>query len=375
LITVAEQPAVVEVTVEVVDSDVHPTPRGAALADYAPAQYRAQLTPQGREAPALHNYYDVPDYSHASAMRLDSFPPGGGFPGSDPQFALHQLLREANVDIAILEPLGGEDPNPELEHVRKCATNDWLADVWLSADHGRWRGAVSVSNKSPALAAREIERWAEHPMFVQVLMSPQVRVNFGDPWLDPIYEAATRHGLPVSTHLMSLGPYEATPLMPVGNEGHWLDFLSPWPLLFTTHLMSLVFDGAFERHPELRVVFVEGAFTWALPAMWRMDKIWAARRGDLPLVKRRPSEYVREHVRFTTQPLEEPEIAADYRRYLEWMDASELVLFSSDYPHWSYNDPGWAAKQFPKATRDRVMWGNATELYGLPRTVPPLPDA
>jgi predicted TIM-barrel fold metal-dependent hydrolase len=322
----------------------------------------------------MHNYYDVPDFEHANAMRLDSFPPGGGFPGSDPDFATHQLLREAKVDIAILEPLNSEDPDPEVDHARRTATNDWLSDVWLTAPHGRWRGSISVSNASPQLAAREIDKWADHPLFVQALMTPQTPVGFGDPRFDPIYEAASRHGLPVCTHLMGLGPYEKTPIMPVGNEGHWLDFLSPWPLLFTTHLMSLVFDGAFERHPNLRVVFVEGAFTWVLPVLWRMDKMWEDRKSDVPWVKRRPSEYVREHVRFTTQPMEEPENSAEYRRFLEQMDAGSIMLFSSDYPHWSYDDPAWAARQFPKSVRDNIMWRNATDLYGLPRTVKALPE-
>ena len=48
-------------------------------------------------------------------------------------------------------------------------------------------------------------------------------------------------------------------------------------------------------------------------------------------------------------------------------------MFSTDYPHWSYDSPSWAIKRFPKDQRDRIMWGNATALYGLPRTVKALP--
>ena len=49
--------------------------------------------------------------------------------------------------------------------------------------------------------------------------------------------------------------------------------------------MSLVFDCAFDRHPDLRVVFVEGGFTWAMPVMSRMDRIWEHRKADLPHVR------------------------------------------------------------------------------------------
>ena len=177
-----------------------------------------------------------------------------------------------------------------------------------------------MSSLDPRAGAREIERWAGHPDMVEVLLCPQTQVSFGDPAFDPIYEAASRHGLPVATHLMGLGPFERTPITPVGNQSHWHDFMAAWPLLFASHVMSLVFDGAFERFPDLRIVFTEGAFTWVLPLMWRMDSYWEARRSDVPWVRRPPSQYVTEHIRFTSEPLEDPEDSAAYRRYLEWMD-------------------------------------------------------
>jgi predicted TIM-barrel fold metal-dependent hydrolase len=69
--------------------------------------------------------------------------------------------------------------------------------------------------------------------------------------------------------------------------------------------------------------------------MWRMDAVWEARRADLPSVKRRPSEYIKDHLRLSTQPLEDPEDIGQYQQYLRWMESDELLMFSSDYPHWS----------------------------------------
>ena len=264
---------------------------------------------------------------------------------------------------------------PQAEHVLKATHNDWLADVWLGDNnwHGRWRGAISVTAQDPAPAAREIERWAGHPYMAEVLMTPQTRgIPFGSPHFDPLYEAAARNGLPVATHLMGQTPFELIPIYPVGNPAHWHDFFASWPLLYVSHLMSLVFDGAFDRHPELRVVFVEGGFTWAMPVMSRMDRIWEQRKADLPHVRRRPSDYVREHVRFTTQPLEDVNVAM-YREYIEMMDLGDNIMFSTDYPHWSYDAPDWAIRRFPADQRERIMRGNATALYGLPSTVKALP--
>jgi predicted TIM-barrel fold metal-dependent hydrolase len=81
---------------------------------------------------------------------------------------------------------------------------------------------------------------------------------------------------------------------------------------------------------------------------------------------------VREHVRFTTQPLEEVEVGT-YLEYLDMMDMGDNIMFSTDYPHWSYDSPTWAINRFPSDQRERIMKGNATELYGLPDVVGALP--
>jgi uncharacterized protein len=364
--------------VRVVDCDVHPMMHHTLeIADYATGRWKDHFSPKGNQRRNLtNNYYDSPDFEHAKGMRTDSVPPDGGFPGTDPAFAYQQLLIGAGVDFAILQPAAACDQllNPDEEHAMKEAQNNWLADVWLDQNNGheRWKGSIYVTHREPEAAAREIERWAEHPHMVQVLMTPQTRgVSFGDPKLDPIYEAASRHGLPVATHLSGISPFELTPLFPVGNPSHWADFLSAWSLLFAAHLESLVFDGALDRFPDLNVVFVEGAFAWALPLMWRMDALWEHRAADLPEVRKRPSDYVRDQIWLTTQPLEDVETST-FKRYLEWMDASDVLLFSTDYPHWTYDDPAWSRKRFPEPMRNQIMYENALRLFDLPSTMVPL---
>jgi len=378
--TVTEQPVLhtdtaSDIEVRIVDTDVHPIPVSVdVLKSYAPKEWVDRIWASGNAVAPVPHFYDTPDSFKTMSMRVDAHPDRGGLPGSDPDYAARQLLVDAGVGIATLEPMC-DAQLPGHEHVLKSTYNDWLADVWLDQNNGheRWRGSISVSAQSPHEAASEIRRWAGHPYYAQVLMTPQTRgIPFGSPHFDPIYEAASQNGLPVATHLMGQTPFELIPIYPVGNPAHWHDFFASWPLLYVSHLMSLVFDGAFDRHPDLRIVFVEGGFTWAMPVMWRMDRIWEARKADLPHVRRRPSDYVREHVRFTTQPIEEVD-AGTLRKYIEMMNLGDNLMFSTDYPHWSYDSPSWAIKRFPKDQRDRIMWGNATALYGLPRTVKALP--
>ena len=52
---------------------------------------------------------------------------------------------------------------------------------------------------------------------------------------------------------------------------------------------------------------VEGGLVPFVGFLWRLDTNWKACRSEIPWCKRRPSEYVWEHVRFATQPLESPD--------------------------------------------------------------------
>ncbi|TQS46998.1 amidohydrolase family protein [Cryptosporangium phraense] len=361
-------PSTAQVPVRVVDSDVHPVPRAGAIAEYIPDEWR-KFALSHRVGDTIN--YDAPDYAHAYAMRVDTFPADGGFPGSDPDTMFKQLIIEAGSDIAILEPASKFTRIPEATSAMATATNEWLANHWLDSRnnwHQRWRGSICVAIEDPSGAAREIEKWVGHPYMAQVLIKAEPRPSWGDPKYDPVWEAATRHDITVSCHL-SRGNYETMPMPPVGFPSYNHDFMVTYSLLAANQVMSLIFDGVFDRFPSLRIVLVEHAFTWILPLMWRMDAIYAARRSFTGL-KRKPSEYVKEHIKFTTQPLDYPEDKTELTRALEWMEAEKILLFSSDYPHWTFDDPKWLLKHLPEHAREAVMFKNGLSTYKLPSTVP-----
>jgi hypothetical protein len=54
------------------------------------------------------------------------------------------------------------------------------------------------------------------------------------------------------------------------------------------------------------------------------------------------------------------------------MRVDTFLLFSSDYPHWTFDDPRWLIKHLPEAARERVMFRNGIQTYQLPETVPAL---
>lgn len=84
----------------------------------------------------------------------------------------------------------------------------------------------------------------------------------------------------------------------------------------------------------------------------------------MPWVKRMPSEYIREQVRFTTQPMEYPEDPEDLYRMFEMIGSDDFLLFSTDYPHWDFDSPSHVfPKSFPKELRKRILADNARDFY------------
>jgi predicted TIM-barrel fold metal-dependent hydrolase len=134
---------------------------------------------------------------------------------------------------------------------------------------------------------------------------------------------------------------------------------------FQAQVVSMVVEGLFERFPALRVVLVEGGFGWLPSLMWRMDKHWARLRGEVPHLTRPPSEYVREHLWVTTQPIEEPPDRAscwDLRR--DGRGRPRDVL--DRLPALDFDDPDRAIRvRLDPDARARILGGNAMALYGL----------
>ena len=106
---------------------------------------------------------------------------------------------------------------------------------------------------------------------------------------------------------------------------------------------------------------------WLVHTLWRLDKNFKALRSTTPWLKKRPSEYILEHVRLTTQPLEEPENPEHLAQVFAMLQAERTLCFASDFPHWDFDDP---ERAFPKtigpALLKRIFYDNAAELYGLP---------
>jgi uncharacterized protein len=355
------------VPVRVVDSDIHVNPRSATeLADSLPpawASYRDLLYGGGLLGASV--IFAPPN----DGRRLDAFGPDGGPAGSDPALTGRQLFDEAGVDLAVIIPLTDKSAaNPEHEAAMAAANNAWLAATWLGAynGHERYKGTLRVSS-DPELAVQEIRTWAGHPHVVQVMLNPYLGVPLGRRQFWPVYEAAVEAGLAVCTHVTLQRPGPAL-LTSSGAPRTFLENHAQFALLYAAHLVSLLEEGVFERFPELRFTFVEGGYSWCLPLLWRLDRLWESLRGEVPALRRRPSDYVREHVSFTRQPYEEPRDPAWMARVIDWLGPRTLE-FATDYPHWDGDySTAMGFRGVPPEVRAQVLGGNAVEKLRLPTT-------
>jgi predicted TIM-barrel fold metal-dependent hydrolase len=351
-----------------IDCDVHPAPRTPSeLLEYLPERY------QGKTGRTLKNWFRMNRGTGvftgfgalATGMRRDALPEAGPG-GSDPALMEEQLLVQAGVTYAILIPLTITGmANPEHEAAMCAATNAWLAHKWLGEynAHGRYRGSIMVCPDLPETAIEEIERWSKHGGFVQVMIPPMARGSYGLPQYFPVFEAAARHGLPVGIHI-NRTPGMAL-LSPVGFVSYYFEFHPQYTMYYYPHVASLVMAGIFAKIPELRFVLVEGGVSWLTPFMWRLDHYWQEFGSEVPWLDKPPSEYVRKHVLVTTQPLERPSEPRRLNEYLGWMGSKQMVMFSTDYPHWDYDHPEPTLRRLPSEVRELFAYENAAGLYGF----------
>jgi predicted TIM-barrel fold metal-dependent hydrolase len=128
----------------------------------------------------------------------------------------------------------------------------------------------------------------------------------------------------------------------------------------------LIVEGVFEQFPALRIVLAAAGVTWLPSLMWRMDKEWKGLRREIPWVKQLPSDYMRQHIRLTTQPLDTPPTEEQGRQIFEQLEAEMLLIYGSDYPYCPATSPQTLLPVFLSAlARRRILAENARDFYRL----------
>ena len=181
----------------------------------------------------------------------------------------------------------------------------------------------------------------------------------------PIYEACAEAEIHIASH--AFGAY-GNPITGAGHASYYIEDHTGMSQAFQAQVLSLVAEGVFETFPTLRVALVEGGFAWLPALMWRFDKNYRGLRDEVPWLKKLPSEYIREHFRATSQPMEEPSDLRHLMQIIEMIGRDDFLMFATDYPHWDFDAPDRALPPIvPAKMRAGIMSGNAQAFYDFDR--------
>jgi uncharacterized protein len=340
-----------------IDCDVHPTlPNLRSLASHLDEFWRNSIQERGIDSLESISY---PPNAPISAR--PDWRDGNGRIEGGVENLTSQVLDRWGAGHAILNCLSGVQMvfNEDMAAALAKAVNRWIATDWLDRDP-RLRASITVPLQNVDYAVDEIERCAADPRFVQILVLAMGEAPLGRRSFWPIYAAAERHGLPIGIHAGSAYRHPVTSL---GWPSHFVEDYTSQSQGFQSQVASLICEGVFAKFPGLKVVLIESGVTWVPGFLWRFSKFWRGLRSEIPWVDRTPSEIFRDHIRLTVQPFDAPDSSDTVARLIEHLGSDDLLLYSSDYPHWQFDGDDTLPPGLPVALRRKITVDNPRAIY------------
>lgn len=290
--------------------------------------------------------------------RYEDVPPSGW----DPQARIADMRRDG-IDAEVLYPtiamrfFAIEDAG--FGNACIAAYNDWAAE-FCRADPGRFKGIGMVNLDDVDNAVGELQRCKDLGLVgVMIAVFPDGTEPYHSDTYLPFWSAAAEAGVPISLHTAS----ERRVRHDQGPTERFLHYT-----LVQRTFIGMIYQGIFDRLPDLQVVSVENDAGWAANIIERMDYVDVkARFRNLHhdhLNEEAPSTYWKRNISYTFMR----DRAAIVCRHLIGLDR---IMWSSDFPH---GDSTWPdsqqviAEQFegvPEDERRAILHDNAARMYGF----------
>lgn len=244
------------------------------------------------------------------------------------------------------------------------AYNDWLAN-FCKADPVRLKGVALIPLHDISFAIEESRRAVQQLGFVGVSLYPEPvggRMLY-DLDVEPLWDALEELHTAVGIH----GSSNSTSDVEVSRR--YLQHPAPrvvshaitFPFQTMGVMAGMLLSGVLERHPGLRVAFLEANCGWLSWFLYRLDE-QSEKYADAELAHA-PSEYFLRQC-FISMDSDEA-VAEDVIR--RWGD--DFVIISTDYPHADSPFPHamdqFLELGFPAETKRKILWDNCARLYGL----------
>jgi uncharacterized protein len=282
--------------------------------------------------------------------------------GSTP-FGQLAAMDHTGIDIGCFVPtwasylLAVDESAPELvAHVARVY-NDWLSSYCRAAP-SRLIPAGVISRHEPGAALTELDRVAElgFPAIV-TRPNPIAGRTLGHPDWEPLWQACAERGIALILHE---GTHART--QTVGADRFHTRFAQhacSHPIEHMLAFASLLEAGVFERHPTLRVGFLEAGAGWVPFWLHRLDYEFEQLRGEVRgHVNHRPSEYFKRQC-WVSVEADEP-----IAQLLQNPGVDRLV-FGTDYPHvdHGFDGMGEMLAALDVGARKSILSDNPLRLY------------
>ena len=341
-----------------IDCDIHPAVGGTrtTLLPYLDDHWKEQVVSRAIDGLDLASY---PPNMPLSAR--PDWRPAAGKPGSDLAMVQRGAFDQLGASHAICNVLYGAQAvyDPYMAAAFCKAINDWIEKEWLARDC-RLRASIAIPLQAPDLAIEEIERRAGDNRFVSVLVLAQGENLLGRRHYWPVWQAAEKHRLPIAIHAGSQYRYAPSS---VGWPSYRYEYYLAEAQAFQAQVLSLIYEGVFVKFPDLKVVLMESGVTWLPGFLWRFSKYWRGLRTEVPWVDRPPEEIVREHFRLTLQPFDAPANPDLVERAVAHLRSEDMLLYSSDFPHWQFDGDDPVPAGIPDALRRKILVENPIATY------------
>jgi predicted TIM-barrel fold metal-dependent hydrolase len=270
-----------------------------------------------------------------------------------------------SVDYSCLFPTGmlnvGLHPQKEMEVDLCWAYNRWLTEKILPESKGRFYSMLCLPFSDPDETLRHVETFGDRPGVGGFMVTTVRNLQVNDNAYMRAYRAMEERGLVLSFHS---GPNWSEPVFKACNR-----FLSVHALGFTfyniLHCTNWVINGMCERFPKLPVIWIESGLAWVPFLMQRLDHEYMMRPSEAPVLKKKPSEYMRE-MYYSSQPMEIQDREA-LECTFRMINAETQLLYSSDYPHWDFDLPStiYDLPFLSEKAKHNILGGTAARLFKL----------
>jgi len=292
-------------------------------------------------------------------------------PGQQRDRALTRRWMDAiGIDQLCLFPtpmLGlGLTPRPEVEVAMARAYNRWLCERVL-AEEPRIKSSLYLPINDPEATYKMVKDFGDKTGVIGfTICSPHYKAVYDNAYIKT-YALIEEMGLPLVFHgAFAWGADQSISLCNRFLAVHALGF--SWFNIL--HCTNWLVNGMPERFPKLKTIWIESGLAWIPFLMQRLDNEWMMRSSEVPLLKRRPSDYMRE-MHYSTQPMEMVNNKEALELTFKMINAETQLMYASDYPHWDMDLPStiYDLPFLSESAKRNILGGNAKRVFKLDPTV------